>query len=150
MPRHAPVAVHLRHRSALRPGLRRRVASGQSRRGWTTEDLPDLLDGVELVVVRILGGYRDWQDGFDLLRAAGRPLVVVGGEQSPDAELMALSTVPAGVATQSHAYLAHGGARNLEQLHRFLADTLLLTGHGFEPPTELPAWGHLESAPDRF
>jgi cobaltochelatase CobN len=114
----------------------------------TPADLPELLDGVELVVVRILGGHRDWQDGFDLLRAAGKPLVVVGGEQSPDAELMALSTVPAGVATQTHAYLAHGGADNLGQLHRFLSDTLLLTGHGFEPPRELPAWGHLDQGTD--
>ncbi len=35
-------------------------------------DLPGLLDGVDLVVVRILGGYRDWQDGIDALLRAGR------------------------------------------------------------------------------
>ncbi|HEX3612977.1 MAG TPA: cobaltochelatase subunit CobN [Sporichthyaceae bacterium] len=107
-------------------------------------ELPDLLAGVEIVVVRILGGYRDWEDGFDLLRADGRPVVVVGGEQSPDAELMGLSTVPAGVAATAHTYLAYGGPANLGNLHGFLSDTLLLTGHGFEPPAELPGWGHLE------
>ena len=31
-------------------------------------DLPALLDGVDLVVVRILGGRRAWEDGLDALR----------------------------------------------------------------------------------
>ncbi len=106
------------------------------------EDLPALLDGVELVVVRILGGHRDWQDGFDLLRAAGKPLVVVGGEQSPDAELMALSTVPAGVATQTHAYLAHGGADNLAAAAPFPVRHPAADRPRFRRrPSELPAWG---------
>ncbi len=107
-------------------------------------DLPGLLDGIDLVVVRILGGYRDWQDGIDALRADGRPLIVLGGESLPDADLMALSTVPAGVAAQAHAYLAHGGPANLAELHAFLSDTVLLTGEGFAPPAELPDWGHLD------
>jgi cobaltochelatase CobN len=109
-------------------------------------ELPGLLDGVDLVVVRILGGYRDWQDGIDALRADGRPLVVLGGESTPDADLMALSTVPAGVAAQAHAYLAYGGPANLGELHAFLSDTVLLDGEGFAPPAELPDWGHLARA----
>ncbi|WP_433086039.1 cobaltochelatase subunit CobN [Dactylosporangium sp. CA-052675] len=108
------------------------------------EDLPGLAEGAELVVVRFLGGYRDWQDGFDTLLATGLPVVVLGGEQAPDAELMSHSTVPAGLAAQAHAYLAFGGAANLAELHRFLCDTVLLTGHGFAAPVETPAWGVLE------
>ncbi|WP_033292215.1 cobaltochelatase subunit CobN [Amycolatopsis jejuensis] len=106
-------------------------------------DLPGLLDGVSIVVVRILGTPRTWQDGLDTLRASGAHVVVLGGEQTPDAELMKLSTTPAGIAAQAHAYLAQGGPDNLTQLHRFLSDTLLLTGEGFEPPVSLPAWGVL-------
>ncbi|HEY2833258.1 MAG TPA: cobaltochelatase subunit CobN [Sporichthyaceae bacterium] len=115
----------------------------------TPDDLRPLLDGVDLVVLRYLGGYRDWSDGIDALRASGRPLVVLGGEQAPDADLMAASTVPAGVAAQAHAYLAHGGATNLAELHRFLSDTVLLTGHGFSPPQALPVWGELSRVPSR-
>ncbi|MEU8936345.1 cobaltochelatase subunit CobN [Streptomyces sp. NPDC048409] len=107
------------------------------------DDLPALLDGVALVVVRLLGGLRAWQDGLDLLRADGRPVVVLTGEQAPDAQLMAASTVPVGIAAEAHAYLAHGGPANLEQLARFLFDTVLLTGHGFEAPAPAPAWGPL-------
>ncbi|AYF75702.1 cobaltochelatase subunit CobN [Nocardia yunnanensis] len=108
------------------------------------EDLPALLDGAELVIVRILGGKRAWEPGLEAVRASGIPLVALGGEIAPDAELMECSTVPGGVAADAHNYLAAGGPRNLLQLHNFLSDTVLLTGHGFEPPVEMPSWGELE------
>ncbi|MFC4943757.1 cobaltochelatase subunit CobN [Pseudonocardia sp. GCM10023141] len=108
------------------------------------DDLPALLDGADVVVVRILGGRRYWEDGLDALVASGKPLVALGGEQAPDAEMMQQGTVPAGVAAEAHAYLAQGGPANLAQLHAFLSDTLLFTGEGFEPPTALPTWGVLE------
>ncbi|WP_328466298.1 cobaltochelatase subunit CobN [Streptomyces sp. NBC_00448] len=108
------------------------------------EDLPGLLEGAGLVVVRLLGGLRAWQEGLDALLATGLPVVVLSGEQAPDAQLMAASTVPVGLAAEAHAYLAHGGPANLEQLARFLSDTVLLTGHGFDPPAPAPSWGPLE------
>ncbi|MEV6318081.1 cobaltochelatase subunit CobN [Streptomyces sp. NPDC051776] len=108
------------------------------------DGLPALLEGVDLVVVRLLGGVRAWQEGLDQLRGTGRPVVVLTGEQAPDAQLMEASTVPVGIAAEAHAYLAHGGPANLEQLARFLSDTVLLTGHGFEPPAPAPTWGPLE------
>ncbi|MEV5505657.1 cobaltochelatase subunit CobN [Streptomyces orinoci] len=111
------------------------------------DDLPALLEGTELVVVRLLGGIRAWQEGLDQLLAGDRPVVVLSGEQAPDAQLMEASTVPVGIAAEAHAYLAHGGPANLEQLARFLSDTVLLTGHGFEPPAAAPAWGELERTP---
>ncbi|MEV6829431.1 cobaltochelatase subunit CobN [Amycolatopsis sp. NPDC051102] len=128
--------------------LSARSADGEYRLGNPSRldiaELPALLDGVRIVVVRILGTPRTWQEGLDTLRASGAHVVVLGGEQTPDAELMKLSTVPAGIAAEAHAYLAQGGPANLTQLHRFLSDTLLLTGDGFEPPAEQPAWGVLE------
>ncbi|GAA2718816.1 MULTISPECIES: cobaltochelatase subunit CobN [Streptomyces] len=111
------------------------------------DELPGLLEGADLVVVRLLGGIRAWQEGLDVLLAGPRPVVVLTGEQAPDAQLMETSTVPVGIAAEAHAYLAHGGPANLEQLARFLSDTVLLTGHGFEPPAAAPAWGELERAP---
>ncbi|MFE3323856.1 cobaltochelatase subunit CobN [Streptomyces sp. NPDC059176] len=111
--------------------------------------LRDLLEGTELVVVRLLGGLRAWPEGLDVLLAADqtRPVVVLTGEQAPDAQLMEASTVPIGIAAEAHAYLAHGGPDNLEQLARFLSDTVLLTGHGFEPPAAAPSWGPLDRTP---
>ena len=115
-------------------------------------DLPAVLGGADLVIVRILGTARTWPDGLDVLTDRGLPTVVLGGEQTPDAELMRLSTVPIGIAAQAHAYLAEGGADNLRQLHAFAGDTVLLTGAGFDPPVSIPPWGYLERdapAPDR-
>ncbi|MGE3660669.1 MAG: cobaltochelatase subunit CobN [Pseudonocardia sp.] len=103
--------------------------------------LPALLDGVAVVVLRLLGGRRAWPEGVDALVASGLPVVLLGGEASPDAELMGLSTVPAGVASEALAYLAAGGLDNLRELHRFLTDTLLLTGTGFDPPVPAPDFG---------
>ncbi|MBL1073804.1 cobaltochelatase subunit CobN [Nocardia sp. 2] len=107
-------------------------------------DLPGLLEGADLVIVRILGGKRAWEEGLETVRASGIPVVALGGEIAPDAELMETSTVPGGVAADAHNYLAAGGPGNLLQLHNFLSDTVLLTGHGFEPPVEMPSWGELE------
>jgi cobaltochelatase CobN len=103
--------------------------------------LPPLLEGAGVVVVRLLGGEQAWPGGLAALRGDGRPLIVLGGEMVPDAALMALSSVPAGIAAQAHEYLAHGGPGNLGELAKFLADTVLLTGHGFAPPEPMPSWG---------
>ncbi|MBQ1032196.1 cobaltochelatase subunit CobN [Micromonospora sp. C97] len=107
----------------------------------TVDEVPALLDGVALVVVRLLGGRQAWPDGLAAVLATGVPTVVLGGEATPDAELMASSTVPSGVATQALAYLVEGGPDNLGQLARFLSDTVLLTGEGFAPPARTPAYG---------
>ena len=84
---------------ATRPACRRR--------------LPALLDGADVAVVRLLGGEQAWPEGLAALRPAARPVIVLGGEMIPDAALMALSSVPAGIAAQAHEYLAHGGPGNL-------------------------------------
>ncbi len=109
-------------------------------------ELDELLDGADVAVVRILGGYRAWQDGIDTVVARGVPAVVVSGELTPDAELMGHSTTPAGVALQTHIYLAQGGVENLRNLYAFLSDTLLMTGFGFAPPVSTPSWGVLDRA----
>ena len=105
--------------------------------------LGEAIEACDLVVARILGSPQLLCAGFDRFRGIGKPLVVLGGEQAPDAALMELSTVPMGVAADAHVYLAHGGPDNLRQLHAFLSDTVLLTGVGFEAPVEQPVWGLL-------
>lgn len=107
-------------------------------------ELPELLAEASIVVVRILGGYRAWEDGIETVLASGVPTVLVSGEQAPDADLTGRSTVAAGIAVQTHIYLAHGGVDNIRQLHAFLTDTVLMTGFGFTPPVATPTWGVLK------
>jgi cobaltochelatase CobN len=105
----------------------------------------EIVDGARVVLCRILGGRRGWPDGFDALRARcaelGIPLLALGGEAEPDAEMTALSLAPAGAVAQAGEYLRHGDIDNVEQLLRFLADTFLLQGNGFEPPHEVADLG---------
>ncbi len=105
------------------------------------QSMAEVIEGCDLVVGRLLGSPQDLCSGFTRIAATGKPVVVLGGEQSPSAELMELSSVPIGVAAEAHRYLAEGGPENLRQLHAFLSDTVLLTGEGFEPPAVLPQWG---------
>jgi len=111
---------------------------------WTFEidrDLP----GATCVVVRLLRGRRAWEDGFDRLQARclerGVPLLAFAGEAVPDPELTALSSVPSAILTDAFAYLVNGGPDNFQHLLRFVADTVLRHGFGFEPPLEIPTHG---------
>ncbi|MEA2150382.1 MAG: cobaltochelatase CobN, partial [Solirubrobacteraceae bacterium] len=105
----------------------------------------EVLDGARVVLCRILGGRRGWPDGFDVLRERclqrGIVLLALGGEIAPDAEMTALSLAPAGAVAQAGEYLRHGDVGNVEQLLRFLADTFLLEGHGFDAPREVADLG---------
>ena len=105
------------------------------------EELPDLLRGVDVAVVRLLGGRRAWEGGLDALKSSGVPTVLLGGEAVPDAELMAESSVPSGVVAEALKYLVEGGPENLRQLACFLSDTVLMSGEGFEPPAAMPEFG---------
>ena len=108
------------------------VLANPSRPGH--QSMAETIEGCDLVVGRVLGSPQDLCDGFARIRGTGVPVVVLGGEQQPSAELMEISSVPIGVAAEAHRYLAEGGPENLRQLHAFLSDTVLLTGEGFEPP----------------
>ncbi len=95
------------------------------------------LDGVRVVVVRLLGGADAW-DGFGELRARcaehGVGFVALGGEARPDPDLLAASTVPSGVVTEAHRYVVAGGPSNMANLVRFLADTVAMAAVGFDAP----------------
>ncbi|GAB3657574.1 cobaltochelatase subunit CobN [Glycomyces tarimensis] len=120
-------------------------ALNPARAGGGENWLDAALADVKVVVARLLGGRAAFPELFDELRercvATGIPLLALSGEGSPDAELTALSTAPTAALAQAFEYLRLGGIDNTEQLLRFLSDTLLLTGLGFEPPIELPDHG---------
>ena len=83
-----------------------------------------LIDGADLIVFRFLGGKEQLPETFTTCVESGLPLVVLGGQHTPDAALMELSTVPMGVAAQARSYFVQGGLDNLRTVHAFLADTV--------------------------
>ena len=119
---------------------------------WTVDGIPDL-DGVRCVLVRLLRGRQAWPEAFDELRsecsARGIPFLAFGGEAVPDAELTASSSVQSGIVTEAFAYLVNGGPKNFEHLLRFVTDTVLLEGFGFDPPSQIPPFGVWRSPNER-
>jgi len=117
---------------------------------WTFSTERDLTDA-RCVLVRLLRGRRAWEPGLDELRRRclerGIPFLAFAGEAVPDAELTQLSTVPSATITEAFRYLVNGGPDNLAQLLRFVADTVLREGFGFDPPVEIPAHGLWRASP---
>ena len=111
---------------------------------WKLNGIPDL-NGVGVVIVRLLRGRLGWESGFDELREAclrnGIAFLAFPGDATPDAELATMSTVPAGTYGEAFRYLLNGGPDNLGNLLRFLADTVLLEGFGFEEPVVVAEHG---------
>jgi cobaltochelatase CobN len=97
-----------------------------------------------IIVARVLGSVQSvpgWRRLVDYARAHGRHLILVSGTGNPDPELTAASTVAPAVVHEATAYLQAGGVTNFAPLLRFLADHLLMTGFGYEPPQPLPQHG---------
>jgi cobaltochelatase CobN len=97
-----------------------------------------------LVVLRLLGGRGYWPYGLEQVaatcRARGTPLACLPGDDRPDAELEALSTVPAEVLQRLWRYLVHGGIDNAEQALRYAAG-LIGTELPWREPQPLPRAG---------
>jgi cobaltochelatase CobN len=108
-------------------------------------DAPPPLHGVDAVIVRLLGGRRAWEAPFDEMAracaAGGIPLLAFGGEAALDAELTACSTVPAATVSAAFDYLVRGGVTNMAHCLRFVADTVLMTGFGFDAAEPVPDHG---------
>ena len=96
-----------------------------------------------LVVVRLLGGARSWEQGLADLRAAcraaGVPLVAAGGELEPDAELLrgARRCRPASPARPT-ATSPPAARRTSPTWCGSSSDTVLLTGFGFDAAGDDP------------
>ncbi len=85
----------------------------------------------KLVIARLLGGRGYWTYGVDEIAAACAAkqisVAFLPGDDQPDAELSALTTVDAESAHRLWQYLVHGGGANAEN---FLAFAATLTGQG--------------------
>jgi cobaltochelatase CobN len=99
-----------------------------------------VLSHARLVVVRLLGGRGYWAYGVDQASALARErsiaLALLPGDDQPDTELAALSTVPAEAAHRLWRYLAEGGAANAEQFLRYAA-TLIGRSEAWREPAPL-------------
>ena len=104
-----------------------------------------------LVIVRLLGGKSYWPYGVEQIvetcAGAGATLVLLPGDDQPDPELAAYSTVKTEAYQRLWNFLLHGGAANARS---FLAYAASLIGRRFDwlEPTELPRAGIYWPGPD--
>jgi len=98
------------------------------------------LAGARLVVVRILGGRGYWDYGVEqvggLCREWGIPVAFLPGDDQPDPELAAASTVPAEAWHRLWQYCVHGGVDNAVDFLRFAA-SLVGTDSDWREPRPL-------------
>jgi len=84
-----------------------------------------VIRGAKLVVLRLLGGRGYWPYGCDeVARAcaeAGIPVAFLPGDDQPDAELAAMSTMDAEAHHRLWQYLVHGGPENALDFVRYAA-----------------------------
>jgi cobaltochelatase CobN len=91
-----------------------------------------------LVILRLLGGRSYWAYGLEqiaaICRASGIHLAALPGDDQPDLELQAWSTLPADACHRLWQYLMHGGLDNAGELLAYAAGLL-----GHDEPWREPA-----------
>ncbi|HEY1946956.1 MAG TPA: cobaltochelatase subunit CobN [Bryobacteraceae bacterium] len=114
----------------------------------TEEQMTLLLEGdlaqSHIVVLRLHGPTKT-VFGFEALQRHcfenSKHLVIVSGTGEMSPELMHAGNVPRDVLETVTGYLGLGGPRNVAECLKFLSDRLLLTGHGYDPPAQMPEHG---------
>ncbi|WP_033070205.1 cobaltochelatase subunit CobN [Thalassospira australica] len=90
--------------------------------------IDDVVSDAKFIIVRILGGRGYWDYGIEQLVALARakdiPLVLLPGDDQPDAELLSLSTVKGSDYQNIWRYLIEGGPQNSENLLRLIYEKL--------------------------
>jgi len=103
----------------------------------------DILQHARLVIVRLLGGARYWPYGIeqvsDCCRRRGIVLAVLPGDDQPDPELTALSTLEPPAAHRLWQYCVQGGPANTRNLLLYAASLLGRVQEWREPATLLRA-----------
>lgn len=85
-----------------------------------------VLEHARLIVVSVLGGKNYWPYGVEqlvnLCKKNNKNLILVPGDDAPDAELFSLSSVNNDVCLHVWRYLREGGQRNSKNLFYYLND----------------------------
>ncbi len=96
-----------------------------------------------LVVVRLLGGRGYWPYGVEQVSTACQahdiPLALLPGDDQPDADLAAETTLSPEAAHRLWQYCVHGGAENAANFLRFAATLIGIEARWQEPAPLLPA-----------
>ncbi|HEV2676497.1 MAG TPA: cobaltochelatase subunit CobN [Aliidongia sp.] len=102
--------------------------------------LDEVVAKAKLVVARVIGGLGYWSYGIERIAASGIPCAFLPGDERPDEELMAASSLDRDVVGRLWRYCLEGGPANMRGL---LDEAAGLVGYAVEPapPVPLPRAG---------
>ncbi len=104
-----------------------------------------VLAEAKVIIVRLIGGQAYWSYGLEVVeetaQQAGAALIVVPGDERPDATLTSHSTVPLSVVNQVWQYFIEAGVENYRQLLGFVAARFLGRAIEYEAPRAVPRVG---------
>jgi len=104
----------------------------------------EIVAHARLLIVRLIGGVAYWPYGIEQIAGAAREngvaLACVPGDDTPDADLMGRSTLPAEAVHRIWRYLQEGGPDNAGQLLAY-ADDLLGRPADWREPAPIPRAG---------
>jgi cobaltochelatase CobN len=111
----------------------------------------EIIAEASLVVVRLIGGIGYWPYGIEQIAGIARekniPLAVIPGDDKPDAELMAQSTIEPEAVQRIWTYLVQGGIENATAMLGYAGTLIGHEAEWTEPAPLLPAglyWPDLE------
>jgi len=102
--------------------------------------LDEVIARAKLVIVRVIGGLGYWSYGVERIAAAGVPCAFLPGDERPDEDLIAESTLDRADVDRLWRYCLEGGPANMRGL---LDHAACLLGQAIEPapPVPLPRAG---------
>ena len=108
--------------------------------------IDQVIQQARLVIVRVLGGISYWRYGLEQIetvcKAHNIAFAALPGDDQPDPELSALSTLTVEQVHRLWQYCVHGGQRNAEHLLRYAASFILPDATPlWREPTPLPRAG---------
>ena len=104
--------------------------------------LENVVSQAKVVVLRLLGGSAYWSYGFerieDTVQSHNIALFVLPGDNAPDLDLIAHSTLPLATVNRLWRYLIEGGKENYARALQFVSDSCLQTKYSPTEPQSVP------------
>ena len=104
-----------------------------------------VLSKARIIVLRLLGGTAYWSYGFERVKEVAElnniALFVLPGDNVPDLDLLAHSTVSLAAVNRLWRYSIEGGRENYVNALQFISDTCLHTKYNPEAPISVPELG---------
>ena len=107
-----------------------------------------VLARAKIIVLRLLGGITYWSYGLERVKEIAQinkiALFVLPGDDSPDPDLIAHSTIELSAVNYLWRYFIEGGVVNYSNGLQYLSDLLLQTSYNPAPPQVIPRLGIYE------